>query len=99
MRLKDIIVLKYAPNPCYVQVSDFTDELRRLIEVNIHKGTYTFVGHKDDMTFFTDIPIGVTRRAGDVLGVYDRTNTKHLEEMVRTATETIRSWYPVAEDA
>lgn len=98
MRLKDIVVLKYADNHCYVQVSDLT-ELTDEISVNVRRGTYTFVGHEKDTSFFRDILVGVPRHVGDFLGVYDRTNTEHLVAMVREATETIRSLYPVAEDA
>ena len=89
MRLKDVVVLKYAPNYCYVQVSDFTPALRTALKINLRSGTYTFSAYEDNPCF-RDIPVGEARHLGRVIGVYDRTKTEDLSKMVFAATEATR---------
>jgi len=98
-RLENLVVLKYASNTCYTQVVDalgFKDERFR---IDIDNGVWKYETALPYSPENKVRPIGTSRYIGNshegVIGVYDRTNTKHLDSMihaVREATQPPSSW-------
>jgi len=89
MKKEDLIVLKYASNTCYVQAVDVSEAEKSGLEVDIEKELWTY-------RCWHNCKIGTRRSEYDqhsfkcregIIGVYDRTNTKHLSSMVHHAGE------------
>lgn len=83
MELTELVVLRYASNPCYVEV--VSPEFVKGLDLDLVNGVYSFGGHKN-------IPIGSSINSHPVLGVYNRNINDHLDSMVYEATEITRSY-------
>lgn len=97
--LENLVVLQYASNNCYVDVKDFMQMSKEgslkgsCMSVDLKKGTWSYREYRDKKigegrTCFTHV-----HRSG-VIGVYDRTNTTHLNSMVHDAVESQRELRP-----
>lgn len=82
MDLTELVVLRYASNPCYVEV--VSPECIKGLELNLVNGVYSFGG-------YTNIPIGNSIKCSPVLGVYNKHIISHLDNMVHQATEITRT--------
>jgi hypothetical protein len=85
MREEDIVILKHSDGSgCYLDVVSLPDadkQLRAIVAVDLERGIY---GSKDYR-----VPVGQTmyqHRRG-VMGVYNRTDSFHLQHMVSQATK------------
>ena len=76
--LRNLVVLRYAQNVCYVEVVPATkvDGLT----FDLSAGTYT----RNDSTF------KIGERGYGVIGVYDRSKISQIAKMVSDATEAVR---------
>ena len=94
MNVKDLVVLQYAFNECYVQVVSVQ---RAIKESRLAINT-------DNETWGDGIEIGkgllrASYQGRDgVIGVYDRRNLKHLDQMVHDAVEGTREPAPFSDD-
>lgn len=76
----NLVCLVWPLNTCYIHLQK---KIPEGVELNLREGTWSFRGE----TF----PIGKTARGrfledeGTPLGIYDRMNDKHLEEMLEAA--------------
>ncbi len=94
---KDLVVLKYAFNECCVTVETFEEARDKHLSVDLEREVWS-INNKDQLS--TEIPVGQKRYlersiSNAIIGVYDRTNNKHLAAMVHAATESTRersSW-------
>ncbi len=84
---ENLAVLQYASNTCYTQVVEFKD-VKEAVTVDLEKKVWTYLD-------FKNVKIGKARsqylnghefRDG-IIGVYDRRNTEHLDQMVHDAAE------------
>lgn len=102
MQEKNLVVLMYAMNNCYVQAVDVPDAKKCGLELNIEKAQWSYCEWKNT-------PIGQRRAANDpkyglpckegIIGVYDRTSTTHLNTMLHDATEAVDSGGSIDVDA
>ena len=94
---KNLIVLKYAFNECYVKVETFEEANDERLSVDFERGVWS-INTKGRLP--EEIPIGKKRylersTSNAIIGVYDRTDNEHLGAMVHAATESTRerrSW-------
>lgn len=90
----NLVVLQYASNQCYVQVADLL-EAKVNVSVDEEAGTWSR-GWFDRHSLSTrQYEIGHARfltwdNKGGVVGVYDKTNTQHLNNMVHDACNATR---------
>jgi|GEM_PF-1914250 len=91
-RMENLVVLEYSENECYTNVVSAGKKIQGL-EIDSENGLWSFREWKD-------IEIGESRNINDyhgiarkygVIGVYDRTNTKHLDFMVSAGREATKS--------
>jgi len=87
LNIEDLIVLHYAPNTCYVQVVDVKDFEKKELKIDIPKGTWSY-------DFWKDVKIGRARSEygrysskihDGIIGVYNRHDTKHLDQLAHDA--------------
>jgi len=89
----NLVVLMYAPNNCYTNVIKVDRVKDKEFKVDLENRVWSFQDWKD-------VPIGRSRspydnhsyeRRDGIIGVYDRTNTGHLNSLahaVKTFTES-----------
>jgi len=95
-RKEDLVVLKYASNSCYTQVitAEEAEQQTENLIIDTVNGTWTF-----DRETFSIGERGIRwhgsrKKRYGIIGVYDRTNIRHLDLMVidgKEATEADRS--------
>lgn len=105
IKMEDIVVLQYASNTCYTQIVELKDAEEK-VDVNLERKVWTYTALKDRDANFKNIKIGKARspylngheyRDG-VIGVYDRRQTEHLDQMVHDANEAVRERHSALED-
>ncbi len=101
-RLENLVVLQYASNNCYVNVADFMQMSKEgslggsCMSVDLQKGTWSYREYRDKKIGEARVCGGHGNRSG-VIGVYDRTNTSHLDCMAHAAIEAVREYPPFDE--
>jgi hypothetical protein len=96
MRIEDLVVLQYASNNCYAQVIDLKDLKNKpedRFRVDVEKGLWNY-------RCWENVEIGQRRSPYDqnrnksksgIIGVYDRTNVSHLDNMVHDVKSALDS--------
>jgi hypothetical protein len=99
IQLENLVVLQFAQNNCYVQVIDINKAIGKEegFSLNINKGQWSYDEWKDN-------DIGNSRSVfnkyshkckSGIIGVYDRTNIKHISMMVNDALEFTKERRPI----
>lgn len=92
---ENLVILRYSPNICCTQVVNLKDEPSKKFELDLEKRVWSF-------DKWEKIPIGTSRSDRDyrdgIIGVYDRTNIKHLNSMVNDAKKFTESLGSVLDD-
>lgn len=93
IKVENLVVLKYAPNECYVQVADFSEH-KDEIGVDLVAGRWSWKEWKS-------VGLGQARNPynpkwnhktkSGVIGVYDRTNVKHLDSLAHASLKFTKS--------
>ncbi len=87
---RNLVVLRYAFNECYTQVVTLTDSevKKEKIVINERGGTWSKPGSLD-----APFKIGKScfprQSSYEIIGIYDRTQLKHLDSMVHDSNEAI----------
>lgn len=92
MKLEDLVVLKFAPNNCCVQVVDVSQIREKDFEIDLEERTWSYGERKN-------IPIGTARikyRCGveikeGIIGIYDRNSTEQIDSLVGSAQSYTQS--------
>jgi hypothetical protein len=95
MRLRDLILLQYAPNVCYVQVVSIKNAKKNnpTLQIDLEKKVWSWGGMRSGIK---DVPIGNARdiepscRTGPI-GIYDRTNDAQLSNMANDVIKATSS--------
>lgn len=88
---ENLVLLQYASNTCFTSV---VDQFPADVELDLAAGVWRYQG--------AAYPIGTKMRYCDwgcrygPIGVYDRTQTSHLDFMVHHAAEATREPFPMA---
>ncbi len=95
-RKEDLVVLKYASNSCYTQVitAEEAEQQTENLIIDTVNGTWTFDGETFSIGERGIRWHGSRKKRYGIIGVYDRTNIRHLDLMVidgKEATEADRS--------
>jgi hypothetical protein len=94
MQLKDLIYLSYAsPNTCYTTVSD---RLPLGVMVDVRAGKWSFEGKAYKINTETRNCNWGSQHG--MIGVYDRSEVRNLERMVRDSQAALRSPSKVFDD-
>ena len=97
MKIEDLVVLRYAQNECYTSVVAAADVEDDKFNIDLEKQVWSY-------REWENRKIGQGRPTHDVtdhygiIGVYDRTNTNHLDSMVHDASESVRERHVHDED-
>jgi len=94
MKKKDLIVLQYASNNCYVQVKRVDKIEEESFSLDLERKVWSFLCWKD-------VPIGEQRSPygrgafshkykHGIIGVYSSKDVRHLDSMVHDAAEAVR---------
>jgi hypothetical protein len=87
MLKKNLVVLRYAQNTGYANVVKLSRvESESRLEVDVTTGTWR-IGASDSRKIGEGMVTGGYGSGGEIIGVYDRTITKHLDNMVGDASE------------
>ena len=87
MKLEDLVVLKFAPNNCFVEVVDVSQIKEKDFKIDLEKKTWLYKGWGNN-------PIGRARNIrgrfgmeikSGVIGVYDRNSTEQIDSLVASA--------------
>jgi len=94
---KDLVVLMYASNSCYTTLVGADDPKVSEAKVTIDAKAGTWTGQDPSYYAVVTRPIGTSRYCDHrsrwgVIGVYDRTNLTHLNQMISTAREAVAVW-------
>jgi hypothetical protein len=99
-KLENLVVLQYSPNACYTNVVDASSRECTPYEeltLDLENGKWTYhLSHRVKRTKEIGqsgyVPSG---ERGGVIGVYDRTNIKHLNSMVFASNDAVRERHPI----
>lgn len=96
IKTKDLIVLKYSPNVCYVRVVKADKVKEETFEIDLERMVWSFGG-------FKDVKIGQSRPTHNaeygIIGVYNRRDIRQLDTMVHDATEITNEHASTSVDA
>ncbi len=105
MNLKDLVVLQYSINVCYVQVVDVEEAQRKnpRLRIDLEKKTWSYENWNTGRCMKETYPIGVGRLVdpmfrGGPIGVYDRTDKNHLNNMVHSSINAVEEKRPGEDD-
>ncbi|MFA5992247.1 MAG: hypothetical protein WC796_00905 [Candidatus Pacearchaeota archaeon] len=103
MNREDLVILRFASNTAYVQACNIEDIVDKDFALDFEGGKWSYKN-------WENVSIGTNRNSigpypGEyrqgVIGVYDRTNTEHLDAMVHAtiaATRTLQNGWACGDD-
>lgn len=88
---KNIIVLKYAHNNCYTTLFSLKDILKDIndkeFSIDLEKGLWSYRWWKDNKIGESRSKYGNFGADVGIIGVYDKSNLQHLENMKNASKE------------
>lgn len=94
MKIEDLVILKYAPNTCYVNVVETSEIDNQDINIGLENKTWDYLP-SENYELWQNILIGRARnirgKYGEkkvgIIGIYNKNSIKDLNQMAMDATE------------
>jgi len=97
--VKNLIVLTYGPNNCYMGVIEAEKALAKdkNLHIDLQKGTWHY-GHFMEMDIGCGYQASRNKSELPFLGIYDKTEMNHLNSLAHAASAAVHSSYPSYDD-
>ena len=96
MKVSDLVVLRYSSNTCYLKLEEIDPKKlpTYIREIDLKNGTWT---HRDSTYPARRKAFNIGGGGSNgIIGIFDRNEFSHMEQMVEAATEAIRRQGPVS---